>query len=1017
MQVIFAGGASSIGASCVAIQIANQWIVVDAGVRVDHSADPLPDLALLEDKEVKAIFVTHAHADHIGALPLLHRAFPNAPIFASRATHLLMEIMLADALKIMNKRAAEEMEIPLYPETLVNTMLTRVRPLAIGENCTLPQLPGITVHTSRAGHIAGAMSIGFASEHESVVVSGDISVTSQRTILGATPPNLKHPDLLVLESTYGARLHPNRQAEEQRMAQAVAAGLAQGGHVLLPCFGLGRGQEILLLLQAAQEQGQIPLFPIYVDGLIRRVCTAYQLLPEALTPRLERQIRKGFLPFQGDNVHFVRDARERQTIIDGPPACIIASSGMLTGGPSAWYAARLASNPNASILITGYQDEESPGKRLLDVADHRQEFLEIEQQQIAVHCTVAKYSLSAHADGSELATYAAQLKPRRVALVHGDEEARHALRQLLENSEVLLPTNGDTLNVTARHQKQKLQSQLSAPVVLATPELPYGIGGNTLFNAAHLEILWRALAHIPSFQLVTIRDLVNVWYGDNAIPEHAMWLQDVLEDEQPYDEPYFTPAVEIPEAYYIRRTQQDTRDDLLRSLVGRVVLLRTNPEAAKPVLCRAIDARETLRVLFPIGEPSDRTRYPIRALLDVVGPLTYKEGDSERQTLTTSVRAARSLRRGLSAYELARVCNEEDRYTLTDLCNLAGVAAHVIEERLAIAKLVQRYPRLFERYDDFFEGQGLVHYRLASTWRAALAEPEQRERPDQHAILQSIEAAIGNPPHLYRRSVNPETGDVVLAFHFPEPAQQEFGEALTQLSEEIGVAITIATHTHQGELTRLAKHAVQEAGIEVQDAISLRVEQQCIVMRTKQLVEPAVLTQVQDQVQQETGWHLLIEGATQEKPEPSQEQPESPTVTQQKVPQHEALAFAQQVLQDCPDCYKIGVDPRAGTILVRFYFPDTAFKRYGERMHQIEVQTGWLVIVHPLVHQEALSNLAQDVLPEGLQCVKQPSLRPGLKQVAVSCEGIASGDAIFAAERRFTEESGWSLALTVRARP
>src|SRR5437667_6687375 len=130
MQVVFLGGASSVGASCLAIELAEQWYVVDAGIRVDHKADPLPDLAQLEGKDVRAIFVTHAHADHIGALPLLHQAFPTVPIFASRGTALLMEVMLADALKVMTRRAVEEMELPLYPEALVSGMLTQVRPLS-----------------------------------------------------------------------------------------------------------------------------------------------------------------------------------------------------------------------------------------------------------------------------------------------------------------------------------------------------------------------------------------------------------------------------------------------------------------------------------------------------------------------------------------------------------------------------------------------------------------------------------------------------------------------------------------------------------------------------------------------------------------------------------------------------------------------------------------------------------------------------------------------------------------------
>src|SRR5881227_2243956 len=197
MQVVFLGGASGVGASCLAIELAGQWFVVDAGVRVDKKADPLPDLALLEGKDVRAIFVTHAHADHIGALPLLHQALPTVPIFASRGTALLMEVMLADALKIMTRRAVEEMELPLYPEALVAGMLTQVRPLLVGEPLTLPMLPGITIHASRAGHIAGAVSLGFVAPEGSLVVSGDISITPQRTVQGALAPPITRPDLLI----------------------------------------------------------------------------------------------------------------------------------------------------------------------------------------------------------------------------------------------------------------------------------------------------------------------------------------------------------------------------------------------------------------------------------------------------------------------------------------------------------------------------------------------------------------------------------------------------------------------------------------------------------------------------------------------------------------------------------------------------------------------------------------------------------------------------------------------------
>src|SRR5919202_3130859 len=240
MQVVFLGGASGVGASCLAVQIGREWILIDAGVRVDRAADRLPDLAFLEDKRLAAIFVTHAHADHIGALPLVQQRFPNVPLYASPATMQLIEVMLADPLKGMSRRASEELEIPLYDEALVASTLRCLRPLPMHGTARVPELPEVTIHPSRAGHVAGALMLGFEAPDGRLVVSGDVSVAPQRTVLGAALPALRHPDLLVLESTYGARLHPNRQAEEQRLAQAVAQGIANGGYTPIPCFCVGR---------------------------------------------------------------------------------------------------------------------------------------------------------------------------------------------------------------------------------------------------------------------------------------------------------------------------------------------------------------------------------------------------------------------------------------------------------------------------------------------------------------------------------------------------------------------------------------------------------------------------------------------------------------------------------------------------------------------------------------------------------------------------------------------------------
>ena len=1019
MQVIFVGGASGVGASCLAVQLADQWIVVDAGVRVDRKSDPLPDLALLEGKDVRAIFVTHAHADHIGALPLLHRAFPTAPIFASRATALLMEVMLADALKVMTRRAVEEMELPLYPESLVAGMLNQVRPLPVGEPCTLPVLPGVTIHASRAGHIAGAVSLGFVASDGSLVVSGDISSTPQRTVLGAVPPPVAHPDLLVLESTYGSRLHPNRQGEEQRLAQAVADGLARGGHTLIPCFGLGRGQELLLILQAAQEKGQIPEFPIYVDGLVRRVCDTYLLLPEALTPRLQRQIRKGYLPFTGPNVTFVRDERDRERILAGAPACIVSSSGMLTGGPSAWYAARLVSNPDASILITGYQDEESPGKRLLDLAEQKNSTLDIGGQSLPVLCHVAKYSLSAHADGGELAAYAAALNPRTVALVHGDEEARGALRAMLSETEVLLPANGSSLDLkTGRRSTRRAPSNDS--VSLST--LPVGIGAGVPFDYSHVEQLWRAVSQIPTLRIVTARELALTWYGE-ATQETTQDIMDVF--EQDYEQRYFVRQHALEEAYRVRGVSEETPGDFLSDLVDSVILLLVSPESAKPAICRAIEPGAAVRVQLPRGVSLERTRFPFSAILEVLGPAPQDVLHSPQKAstyLADLVKIMRRIRRTVSAHILARMCREEVMYTLGELCEMAGLSPQSLEDRLALAKLLHQHPRLFTQSRSVFEGEGLTLYSLAPEWREALEEPEEQERPDQNWILSVIEQYLGTPADLYRRSVDPDTGAVVLAFHFPSVSQERYAEAIAAAAEETGVSITIAPQAHQGELVKAALRCVP-AGLAVRGTPSIYLDRSVIALHCLGSASAGEIAEAQTSFYEETGWYLEIEGAnisTTGTITPSQglrEVTSAPATSQEihqpSMNQHDVLQFAQRFLAELPGFSKVGAEVATSTLLLRFLFPIVAQNRYAAAFEQLEAETGWHVRLHPSTNQEALVEMARRLLPAGLKLPGTPSLFLQQQIVGVTYQGEVSPEALQEAQQRFVEETGWQLELVM----
>lgn len=457
MKIAFLGGASAIGASSTLLEVEGRRWLVDCGVRLKGSgAERLPDLSALETAGAPtAVFVTHAHLDHAGALPVLHMRYPLVPVYATAPTIELVRILLLDSLRIMAEEAAVEGELPLYSEEAVRALLERMVPVTPLRPFA-PEAGGPEVTFFPAGHILGAAALGIESREGNVLVSGDVSADNQRTVPGMRAPRFR-ARVAVFESTYGKRLHPDRASEETRLAETVAETVAGGGKVLIPAFAIGRAQEVILVLLRAQKLGRIPAFPVYADGMVRAACGAYASFPRYLQSSLRRRVEKGGDPFFGvlENVRAVRSPDERKEILAGPPCAIVASSGMLSGGPSTAYARELASDPRNLIAVTGYQDEESPGRALLEVASGRAERLVLDGVEVAPRCKVSSYGLSAHASGIQIAGLLRALRPSDVFLVHGDAEARHGLADLLVRERIArvhLPSEGEPVSPPARRE-------------------------------------------------------------------------------------------------------------------------------------------------------------------------------------------------------------------------------------------------------------------------------------------------------------------------------------------------------------------------------------------------------------------------------------------------------------------------------------------------------------------------------------------------------------------------------------
>lgn len=505
MKITFLGGANEVGASCTLLEVAGKRILVDAGIRMGaKEGDQLPNLAQIQDGgSLDAILLTHAHTDHIGALPLVHIACPKIPIFTTAPTQRLTKILLSDALKIMESRWQQEEEIPLYPEHTVNSMLSQMRLVEPAQPFGLPGQEVIATFTP-SGHVMGACSILLDTPDGRVFFTGDYSLDRQKTVEGMLLPKCR-PDLVITESTYGNRMHANRKIEEERLVQSVAEVIQAGGKVLVPAFALGRAQEAILLLLDAQRRKRIPPFPIYVDGMVRTVCSAYASFPNYLNRDLRKRIQKIGNPFfhEGACTVSVQPSQRQLIAKSEKPCCIVSSSGMLTGGPSQFYAAALAKDPKNAILITGYQDEESPGRRILDLADGKSQAIRLGDQEVQVVCKVGRYALSAHADSAQMLGVLTRLAPKDVYLVHGDTEARTTLANSAgEKMKVHLPINGQSFThfYTKRARKTLLVAQP-------------GIGKGAELC---LDTLRKYLLATSPKRPYSSSELASIWYGSTV---------------------------------------------------------------------------------------------------------------------------------------------------------------------------------------------------------------------------------------------------------------------------------------------------------------------------------------------------------------------------------------------------------------------------------------------------------------------------------------------------------------------
>ena len=429
------GGADEIGGSAYLLEIGGKRILIDCGSRVGRGLDDLgPSLGEID--WLDAVVLTHAHTDHVGWLPALVRQTGGGfEMFATKATHDLIRVMLEDSLKQLrmlldqerlNQKHALEPKVvhEPYGRDEVDYVLRWLSPLDWHQEVGLKG--GVRISLHHAGHILGAASVLVEGDGRKVVVTGDFADFSQLTVGAAQwPAEFADADLLIMESTYGSHVHPPRDKEITDLVAQVGAALSGGGTALIPSFAWGRAQEVLSILNAAMNHGDLRTSPVWIHGMVEKINSEYRRYGwPTLKPNFTECSRGGY------------STEDVIASVSREPSIIVTTSGMLAGGPGVEYAAKLLNNPRNRLFFTGYQDEESPGRAMLNLTGPGPHTLTIpnefgEGREVRIAAPAKKINLSAHADQTGLVQAALSLFPRNIVLVHGDEAQRKALRERL----------------------------------------------------------------------------------------------------------------------------------------------------------------------------------------------------------------------------------------------------------------------------------------------------------------------------------------------------------------------------------------------------------------------------------------------------------------------------------------------------------------------------------------------------------------------------------------------------------
>ena len=435
VRITALGCCREVGRAAFILSTPETRVLIDCGDKPGSSGE-LPYLEVSEalgngPQTIDAVVLTHAHLDHSALVPLLFAYGYDGPIYCTEPTRDLMGLLTLDYVDAAKKAGRK----PPYEAEQVREAIKHCIPLEYGDVTDIAPDVKLTLHN--AGHILGSAVTHFhiGDGLYNVAFSGDIHYTDTRLFDGAVN-DFPRVEALVMESTYGGRndYQTDRDDAERKLKEIVTDTHERGGTVLIPAFAVGRSQEIMLALEAAMREGEIPAMPIYLDGMIWEATAIHTTYPEFLRNDLRDRIfddeqnpflAEEFTPFDGSD-------DERRAIADEGPAIVLSTSGMVTGGPITSWLTHLGTDPDSTLLFVGYQAKGTLGRRIqnglreVPPSDLGRQGEDDDSDPLELELDVQTVDgFSGHADRGGLMNYVKTMQPRpeKVLCVHGEERA------------------------------------------------------------------------------------------------------------------------------------------------------------------------------------------------------------------------------------------------------------------------------------------------------------------------------------------------------------------------------------------------------------------------------------------------------------------------------------------------------------------------------------------------------------------------------------------------------------------